>query len=116
VQVPDTPEAVPAEVEGPLLRSPHRVGQRLIELAGNVLGCVCIGLASVDPATAMMCPMAVVGLSSEYERQWWLAVQRATIDDFFPASVVACLRVGGGIHRPYKRALPYSFQKQFVLG
>ncbi|HEU5368637.1 MAG TPA: GAF domain-containing sensor histidine kinase, partial [Ktedonobacterales bacterium] len=43
----------------------------LAELTCTVLGCSRIGIILIEPETELMCPLAVVGLQPEQEREWW---------------------------------------------
>ncbi len=47
------------------------VARRLAELTCRVLGCSRVGIMALEPGTDTLCPVTVVGLSPEQERQWW---------------------------------------------
>ena len=46
------------------------IGQRLVELVRSVLGCQRVSITTVDLHTGELRSLAVVGISSELERQW----------------------------------------------
>lgn len=48
-----------------------KVARRLAELTCSVLGCRRVGISIVEPETEIVRPVAVVGLPSDQERQWW---------------------------------------------
>lgn len=80
----------------------HRVGRRLIELARSVLGCQRIALSVRDPDSGVMRALAVSGLTSAQERQWW-AEQRAAeeqgvrLEDSPDVEVVESLLAGDSV-------------------
>jgi hypothetical protein len=47
------------------------VMQRIAALTQAVVGCQRLGFVRVEPETAQLRPLAVVGLSPEQEQQWW---------------------------------------------
>jgi len=49
----------------------HAVAQRLTELAGSVLGAERLAMASIEDATGLMRPLAVIGFTPEQEALWW---------------------------------------------
>lgn len=49
----------------------RKVAHRLAELICQVLGCQRISISLVEPETAQLRAVAVVGLSAEQEQQWW---------------------------------------------
>jgi len=63
------------------------VAQRLAELTCSVLGCERLSITAIDPETAFLRPLAVVGLSPEEERQWWAEQQqqKSRLTDTEPA-------------------------------
>jgi len=63
------------------------VAQRLAELTCSVLGCERLSITAIDPETALLRPLAVVGLSPEEERQWWAEQlqQKSRLTDAEPA-------------------------------
>lgn len=63
--------------------------QRLAELSCRVLGCKRLAITAIDPETALMNPLAVLGLSPEEERQWWAEQrqQRSRFTDGDPALI-----------------------------
>lgn len=52
-------------------RSEAAAAQRLALLTRGVLGCKRVGITAVNPDTQRMRAIAVVGLTSEQESQWW---------------------------------------------
>jgi PAS domain S-box-containing protein len=46
------------------------VGQRLVELVRSILGCQRVSITTVDLRTGELRSLAIVGISSELERQW----------------------------------------------
>jgi PAS domain S-box-containing protein len=47
------------------------VARRLAELTRRVLGCQQVSIAAVEPESALLRPVTVVGLSPEQETRWW---------------------------------------------
>jgi PAS domain S-box-containing protein len=72
----------------------HRVGRRLVELTRSLLGCQHVGIVSLEPATAVQRPIAVVGLSPEHERQWWADTQETPLSAHLDPSLITRLRAG----------------------
>ncbi len=65
---------VPAEkdlLSEPFPNTAGDLARQMAELTCTVLGCSRIGILLVDPETALLRPLAVVGLSPEQEREWW---------------------------------------------
>lgn len=89
----ETPMSDP-ETSKPVQEASQKIGQRLVELAREVLGCLRIGIASIDPNTGIMQPIAVAGLSEQHERQWWLNQQHSRLNDYFNPSILARLFAG----------------------
>jgi hypothetical protein len=56
--------------ESPAPAATHLVGLRLVALTRSVLGCRRVSLTALEQETGNLRPVAVVGLSSEEERQW----------------------------------------------
>ncbi len=54
------------------------VAHRLAELTLNVLGCHQLSIASIDPETDVMRPLALTGFTPEQERVWWAGWQTDT--------------------------------------
>lgn len=77
-QEPEPPEA-----------AMQATAQRLAELSCRVLGCKRLAITAIDPETALMNPLAVLGLSPEEERQWWAEQQeqRSRFTDGDPALI-----------------------------
>ncbi len=59
------------EVSGDEHNEMHAIGQRLTTLTCNILDCQRAGLFVVEPETAVLRPLSVVGLSPEQESTWW---------------------------------------------
>lgn len=65
------------------------VAQRLAELTCSVLGCERLSITAIDSETALLRPLAVVGLTPDEERQWWAEQrqQQSRFTDGEPALV-----------------------------
>ncbi len=57
------------------------VGQQLVRLTRQVLGCQRVGIVTFDPRHGVQHPVAVAGLSPEMERLWWESVEGAPVSD-----------------------------------
>ncbi|HEU0027458.1 MAG TPA: ATP-binding protein [Ktedonobacterales bacterium] len=55
-----------------MARGGLEVAQRIARLTCRVLGCARVGILAVDPETERLRAIAVVGLTPEQERQWWV--------------------------------------------
>ncbi len=71
-----TEEVIPGETEEHTLAGASKVAQRLAALACSVLGCSRVSITAVEPETEVLRAVAVVGLSPEQERQWWVEQQQ----------------------------------------
>jgi PAS domain S-box-containing protein len=67
----DGPGASESEAAEGTAPAAHAVAQRLAELAGSVLGAERLAMASVEVATDLMRPLAVIGFTPEQEAIWW---------------------------------------------
>jgi signal transduction histidine kinase/PAS domain-containing protein len=77
------------------LSSASGVAQRLAALTRNVLGCQRVGIVSIEPDTEILRPLAVAGLSSEQEHQWWAEQPLgARLSESRDRTLVARLRAG----------------------
>lgn len=65
------PDALDAPQEPPT-REAQMVARQLADLTCQILGCKRVGISRLDPATDLMQPLTVAGLSPEQEAQWWL--------------------------------------------
>jgi len=71
------------------------VAQRLAALTRSVLECQHVSIAAVEPGTGALTPVAVVGLSPEYEQQWWASWdEHAYLGRHLHPSFVAALWAG----------------------
>ncbi len=70
------------------------VGHRLAEVTCSVLGCSRVAISAIEPETEIIRAVAVVGLSPEQERQWWIEQeqQAASLRDNPMPEMVARLR------------------------
>lgn len=57
----------------------YEIGQRLVALTRDMLGCDRVALAAFDLEAGVQHPVAVAGLSAEHERAWWATVEGAPI-------------------------------------
>ncbi len=57
------------------------VGQRLVQLTRDVLGCQRVGITTIDTRTGIQRPVAVAGLSPAQEREWWVSVDGTPVND-----------------------------------
>jgi signal transduction histidine kinase/PAS domain-containing protein len=71
------------------------VAQRLAALTRSVLECQHVSIAAVEPGTGALTPVTVVGLSPEYEQQWWASWdEHAYLGRHLHPSFVAALWAG----------------------
>jgi signal transduction histidine kinase len=74
------------------------VAQRLAALTSSVLECQHVSIAAVEPGTGALSPITVVGLSPEYEQQWWASWdEHAYLGQHLHPSFVAALRAGEAV-------------------
>ena len=50
----------------------QEITRRMAELTRDFLGCQRLSFSIIEPDTEIMRPIAVIGLSQEQERQWWM--------------------------------------------
>jgi signal transduction histidine kinase len=63
--------------------------RRLAELTRKVLGCLQVGILSMDPKSLIIQPVAIAGLSSEAQRHWWTNTSGIHLNDYVAdASVI----------------------------
>jgi len=100
VQIPQDVSSINAQTDGTKSLDPavtHLVGQRLVDLTRSVLGCRRVSLSALEPETGKLRPVAVVGLSLEEERQWFIEVGRFRLDDYLAPSLLARLQAGEAV-------------------
>src|SRR5262249_47508340 len=69
--------------------------RRLADLTRDVLGCRRVSIGAVDPATGMVSPGAVVGLSKAEEQVWWASfAPPQTLEERLTPALAAALRAG----------------------
>jgi signal transduction histidine kinase len=74
------------------------VAQRLAALTRSVLEYQDVSIAAVEPVTGALTPITVVGLSPEYEQQWWASwEEHAYLGQHLYPSFVAALRAGESV-------------------
>ncbi|HXX78209.1 MAG TPA: ATP-binding protein, partial [Ktedonobacteraceae bacterium] len=54
----------------------QEIAKRMAELTRDFLGCQRLSISVFEPDTAIMRPLAVVGLTQDQEQQWWKEQQR----------------------------------------
>src|SRR5207245_9622842 len=71
-----------------------KVAHQLAARTCGVLGCRRVGITIVEPETEIVRAVAVVGLTSEQERQWWeeQRAQESSLKDNPTPELVAALR------------------------
>jgi PAS domain S-box-containing protein len=97
IQVLDTAPSRPrSEAEATLPRtSAHLMLRRLADLTRDVLGCRRVSIGALDPATGIVSPRAVVGLSTAEEQAWWATfTPPRTLEERLNPALVASLRAG----------------------
>ncbi len=106
VQHDEDPEAtVPLEVEDELAVSGapleseqperHIFERHLLELPCRLLGCQRVAIMLLDPQTEVLSPVAIVGISPEYEQHWRNSLQGARLSSLLgDVQLVAYLRAG----------------------
>jgi PAS domain-containing protein len=122
VQVPQVGGEPNAQAEGgadPASAAPHPVGQRLVELTRNVLGCKRVSLIAFEPGTGDLRPVAVVGLEPEQEREWWSESRRLRLDDWLAPALLACLQAGEAVRTdlstlPTSGLLPFEARETLL--
>lgn len=99
----------------PQQRDPElaEVAQRLAELTCRVLACRTVSIAAVEPETALLYPVTVIGLSPAHEAQWWASWNRPQqLDERFDPSTVAALRAGELVARASQRLPRWPRQRR----
>jgi PAS domain S-box-containing protein len=94
-----TPEAEPVPPLSPLAPIPAPlVLRRLADLTREVLGCRRVSIGAVDPATGLVSPVAVVGLSAAEERAWWASLSSPQrLEERLSPAMAASLRAGEAV-------------------
>ena len=90
----DEEGAAARAIESDPLIAIKKVGHNLAALTCGVLGCRRVGITIVEPETEIVRAVAVVGLTSEQERQWWeeQRAQESSLEDNPMPELVAALR------------------------
>ncbi len=71
------------------------VAARLAELTRRVLDCQSVSITAIDPATEVLTPITVVGLTPADEQRWWTRWEgQPSLGQNLPASAVATLQAG----------------------
>jgi signal transduction histidine kinase len=90
---------------------PIPIAQRLAELITRILGCQRLGLVAIAPEMRMLQPLAVVGLPTDLEAQWWADLSQARLDEHFPPAIIARLQAGETVlvdaSEPFYRERPH---------
>src|SRR5258707_10894805 len=70
------------------------VARRLADLTCSVLGCRRVSISIVEPGTELVRAVAVVGLTPEQERQWWVEQkqQESSLRDSPSQELISILR------------------------
>ncbi len=89
VQVPDGAHGEPGEVV-----TTERAARRLTELARDVLGYEDVSLVTLDPQTAALIPLAVIGLLPEREARWLAQRSPDTLATYLAPDAVERLTAG----------------------
>jgi len=77
------------------MRDVHETARRLAELTRSILGAARVAIASVDPQTEVMRPLAISGFSPDETAHWWNSWQgRPTLEKRFGHEGAFSLRVG----------------------
>ncbi len=96
------------------------VARRLAELTRRVLGCQQVSIAAVEPETALLQPVTVVGLASDQEARWWAGWEHPhRLGQHVDSSMLAALQAGEPVlldrTHPAIRAWESFFSAQSVL-
>lgn len=95
--------ALPDASAGPATQS---LGKRLVDLTRSLLDCRIVGVTALIPSTdnaehaehaehaEQMRPLAVAGLTPEYEQEWRKQISGATLENYFSPASIATLRAG----------------------
>jgi signal transduction histidine kinase len=78
-------------------RDPKRseAARRLAKLACRVLVCRTVSIVAVEPETALLHPITIIGLSPTQEARWWASWDRQQhLGERFDPGAVAALRAG----------------------
>ena len=71
------------------------VARRLAELTHSVLGCQYVSIATVEPETEALIPIAFVGLSPEEEERWWnWWDKRSLLGQYLSSDFITALHAG----------------------
>jgi signal transduction histidine kinase len=85
-------ERAPRQQHDPKL---SEVTRRLAELTCRVVACRMVSIAAVEPETALLHPVTVVGLSPTREARWWASWGRPQhLSERFDPSTIAALQSG----------------------
>lgn len=101
--------------------APAEVARRLAVLTRGVLGCDRVGIRVVDPETLILRPFAIVGLSAEQERAWWVReeAQQTRPSDQLDSAIGKQLAAGRAVPldltRPPYNLLPNPYSNTTVL-
>ena len=105
----DEEGAAARAIESDPLIAIKKVGHNLAALTCGVLGCRRVGITIVEPETEIVRAVAVVGLTSEQERQWWeeQRAQESSLKDNPMPELVAALCADEALildmtHPPFK--------------
>ncbi len=104
----------PGSQEAPI-EDAKTVARQLADLTCRVLNCQRVGIALLDPATDLLKPLAVAGLTPEQEAQWWKEQesQQVPLHQSPETEMVAQLEAGDVIQldltRPPYRDLPNPY-------
>lgn len=97
VQMPQDVSSLAVQTDTMDLSAPvvtHLIGQRLADLTRSVFGCRRVSLTALEPETGKLRPVAVVGLSSEEERQWMTEIGQYCLDDYLAPVLLVRLQAG----------------------
>jgi PAS domain S-box-containing protein len=91
VQTPDQASAADADAAP----EAHQAARRLAELTRSVLGCQQVSIVAVEPESAVMIPITLVGLAPEQAQEWWANLdERPRMSQRLHPDVVTALLAG----------------------
>ena len=95
VAMAETLVQAPAAAYGDAASVAHPAARRLAELTRRVLECRQVSIVAVEPTTAEMTPITLVGLAPEQEQQWYANLEEhPRLAERFPPDVVVALEAG----------------------